>query len=75
MDDELKGYENLVVGIVKLAITDYKYGSDKHKQDAEEFFKSDWFFDLTGFDGNYVIRQLKGVKACEKHKRNLSLTI
>lgn len=75
MGDELKGYENLVVGIVKLAISDYKYGSDERKQDAEGFFKSDWFYDLTGFDGNYVIRQLKGDEKCGRHKKNLFLTI
>lgn len=74
--------ERLVCGIVKQAVRDYKaatgvkksyiigasetYGRAYLAKDCEDFFKSKWFINLTGIDGNKFLERLRKEKASTK---------
>jgi hypothetical protein len=64
-----KCYENLSDAIIKRAVKDYrKAKKKKNTREVEEirrFFRSDWFTDLTGLDGDWMIYKLDG----EAHRR------
>lgn len=63
--------QDLVQGIVILAVQDYikarkklkKCPNDSEAQhllwDVENFFRSQWFVTLTGFDGNIILGRLE----------------
>lgn len=69
LDD--KGVDNLVVAIVRQAVQDWRAAThrlkrhpddldaDNIRKDCERFFRSEWFFDLTGIDGKKFLSQLK----------------
>lgn len=69
LDD--KGVDNLVVAIVRQAVQDWRAAThrlkrhpddldaDNIRKDCERFFRSEWFFDLTGMDGRKVLDQLR----------------
>ena len=64
-------YEALADAIVLQAVKDWRRAtrklkkyptawSAKHlKKDAEKFFRSDWFKNLTSVDGEYILMRLK----------------
>ena len=64
-------YQDLIAAIVKRAIKDWECSTNKlkrnprnvtHKRrvrECEEFFKSDYFYDITGLHGDYVLNMLK----------------
>lgn len=66
-----KGLENLVCGIVKTAVDDWKKAKRRLRKcpistiaqgvviDCEQFFKSDYFYNLTGMDGHEFLKRLK----------------
>ena len=69
MADNIKspdGVERLVQAICRNAATDYLYSKkEEHVVSAEKFFKSDWFFELTGLDGKSVLKRLDRMKRKE----------
>lgn len=69
-----RGSLDLVKAIVKQAVKDWKFATKKLKEnpkhlkaieykrtinECERFFKSDWFYELTGVDGSSILRRLK----------------
>lgn len=66
-----RNYEDLVQAIIVRAAKDYKsvlktlirrprkQVALELKTDIEEFFRSDWFRDLTTADGEYIISELQ----------------
>lgn len=61
------GYINLVKAIVHRAsedVTHFKPGT-RVREEAEQFFASDYFHELTGLDGEAVLRDLRA-----RHKKN-----
>jgi len=66
-----KGLENLVCGIVKKAVDDWQKAKRRLRKcptskmaegiviDCEAFFKSDYFYNLTGMDGSEFLKRLK----------------
>ena len=71
-------YENLANGIVQYAVDDYRNalrGKSYSRyrtvedviRDCEEFFRSDWFRDLTKVNGEYLISKLRGELANESN--------
>lgn len=55
---ELDGYDLLVEAICKQASKDLRGKNLDLRIDAMDFFRSDWFFFLTGFDGEDIIDKL-----------------
>ena len=54
-----EGMNNLIQAIVHAAAYDYKKSKDWFmRQDAREFFESEWFTFLTGISGKYMIELL-----------------
>ena len=54
------GYYLLVEAIVKQAVKDINPRSKKrYRKDAERFFRSQWFVELTGLDGKEILKKLK----------------
>lgn len=83
MHDE--GAKNLIVGIVQQAMKDYRgalcecrrqgYDINTHRMvcDCERFFRSGWFYELTGFEGETVIESIRkdlGIKYDRKGTKN-----
>ncbi len=61
-----EGMQRLVEAICRTAATDYLYSKkEKNVKDAEIFFKSDWFFELTGLDGKPILKRLDRIKRKE----------
>ena len=67
-DAHPEGIHNLIEGIVKQAAHDFRQGlkteAKLHKpslqrMDAEKFFRSNWFYNLTGLDGAYIVRRMR----------------
>ncbi len=70
-DIDNKGLENLVCAIVKKAVDDWKnakrrLGKNPHNvtaqgivTDCERFFCSEYFYNLTGVDGNEFLKRLR----------------
>lgn len=66
-----RNYEELVQAIVVQAAKDYRKtlkrlilrpddeAANYHKDEIEEFFRSDWFMDMTTADGEYIIHALQ----------------
>lgn len=63
-----EGIHNLIEGIVQQAAHDFRQGmkteAKLHKPslqraDAEKFFRSNWFYNLTGLDGAYIVRRMR----------------
>lgn len=64
-------YENLANAIIKQAADDYRKAlkalslNSRNKEaqatvkECEDFFRSDWYKQLTSLDGEYLIRKLK----------------
>ena len=64
-------YENLANGIILLAVKDWreavrtlkKWSRDKDakrtRDECEQFFRSEWFEELTSVDGSVILRKLK----------------
>lgn len=71
MSIDFKPYENLIIGIVKQAVADWKQAKKALKlvkrnsaheytvKECEEFFLSDYFEYLTGLDGKAFLDKLK----------------
>lgn len=54
------GVDMLIQALVHKAAYDYKHGRRLgDKEDAERFFKSEWFTSLTGLDGAFMLKQLE----------------
>lgn len=78
-----KGLENLVCGIVKKAVDDWRKAKRRLRKcptsqmaqgiviDCETFFKSDYFYNLTGMDGKEFLKKLKeqSLKECQEERR------
>ncbi len=60
-----KGLTNIVVAICHDAAIDYIHGDKEQSTDAARFFRSKWFNQLTGLDGNVIIRRLDEMKRRE----------
>ena len=59
--------ETLVEGICRQAAKDYlskakNSQAEYWRRDAEQFFLSDWFYELTGLDGKRVLDMLQEMK-------------
>ena len=66
-----KGLDNLICGIVKTAVDDWKNAKRRLKKcptatkaewivtDCETFFKSEYFFNLTGMNGSEFLKRLE----------------
>lgn len=66
-----KGLTNLICGIVKTAVDDWKKAKRRLRKcptsemaqgivvDCETFFKSEYFFNLTGMDGSEFLKRLE----------------
>lgn len=70
-DIDPQGAENLVQAIVNRAITDYMHAPESSglRQDAAKFFLSEWFEQLTGFNGKDVLKKLQA-DYDRKHKKH-----
>lgn len=64
------GVQYLIQAIVDRAVKDYfrTANSAAMRQDAQRFFLSEWFEQLTGFDGKTVLRHLIQ-KHNKRHRR------
>ena len=67
----MEGYKNLAGAVVLQAVKDWRDAAKKvskkpenpeacrMKSKCEEFFRSDWFYELSGLEGVYILRKLK----------------
>ena len=67
----MEGYKNLAGAVVLQAVKDWRDAAKKvtkkpdspeacrMKSKCEEFFLSDWFYELSGLEGVYILRKLK----------------
>ena len=66
-------FENLANAIVKQAITDYKQALKRKDKFCivriEQFFRSNWCFELTGVSGDFIIRKVKDEVERKARKR------
>lgn len=55
------GAQWLIQAIVDRAVQDYMHAPEESglRQDATQFFLSEWFEQLTGFDGKTALKRLK----------------
>lgn len=72
-DEYLDPYERLANAIVMQAVWDYEHLKKGKKPSADfpatitfgelvEFFQSQWFYELTGVDGELVLDKLRGLR-------------
>lgn len=66
-----QGVDNLIQAIVDCAINDFMHAppSSEYRRDAERFFLSEWFEQLTGFNGKDVLKKLQA-DYDRKHKKH-----
>lgn len=81
LDD--KGVNNLIYAIVKKAVDDWKNAKRRARRnpgnklvqgiitDCEQFFRSDYFYNLTGMDGKEFLKRLKeqNLEECRRERR------
>lgn len=77
MDNELfssGGVHELACAIVAQAINDYRTAvrsNNKYKmQELEDFFNSQWCYELCGYEGAVFVEGVKKSEAEKKHRRN-----
>lgn len=78
-----KGVDNLICGIVRKAVDDWQKAKRRLRKcpnsqtaqgiviDCESFFKSEYFYNLTGMDGHEFLKKLKAqsLKECQEERR------
>lgn len=71
-----EGAQNLVEAIVKRAVEDWRVAAEAQKKakadrangrrlECERFFRSGYFFELTGLDGEALLKKLKKQEGIE----------
>lgn len=67
-DIDPDGTQNLIQAIVDRAVQDYMHAPEESglRQDAAQFFLSEWFEQLTGLDGKIALKRLEA-KYDRKH--------